>query len=56
METRHNLLCKEGVIDKDNCKGMMQVVNVLETGCHLPVSSEQGAMAMTHMSSALVRS
>ena len=35
---------------------MMQVVNVLETECHLPVRSEQGTMAMTHMASALMRS
>lgn len=41
METRLNLLCDAGVIDKDICKGMMQVVNVLETECHLPVRSEQ---------------
>ncbi|EHK6816087.1 PRD domain-containing protein, partial [Escherichia coli] len=53
METRLNLLCEAGVIDKDICKGMMQVVNVLETECHLPVRSEQGTMAMTHMASAL---
>lgn len=33
METRLNLLCEAGVIDKDICKGMMQVVNVLETEC-----------------------
>ncbi len=56
METRLNLLCEAGVIDKDICKGMMQVVNVLETECHLPVRSEQGTMAMTHMASALMRS
>lgn len=56
METRLNLLCDAGVIDKDICKGMMQVVNVLETECHLPVRSEQGTMAMTHMASALMRS
>ncbi len=49
METRLNLLCEAGVIDKDICKGMMQVVNVLETECHLPVRSEQGTMAITHM-------
>lgn len=30
METRLNLLCDAGVIDKDICKGMMQVVNVLK--------------------------
>ncbi|EKK1028957.1 PRD domain-containing protein, partial [Escherichia coli] len=29
METRLNLLCDAGVIDKDICKGMMQVVKVL---------------------------
>ena len=56
MKTRLNLLCDAGVIDKDICKGMMQVVNVLETECHLPVRSEQGMMAMTHMASALMRS
>lgn len=56
METRLNLLCDAGVIDKDICKGMMQVVNVLETECHLPARSEQGTMAMTHMASALMRS
>ena len=56
METRLNLLCDAGVIDKDICKGMMQVVKVLETECHLPVRSEQGTMAMTHMASALMRS
>ncbi len=56
METRLNLLCEAGVIDKDICKGMMQVVNVLETEFHLPVRSEQGTMAMTHMASALMRS
>ena len=56
METRLNLLCEAGIIDKDICKGMMQVVNVLETECHLPVRSEQGTMAMTHMASALMRS
>lgn len=56
METRLNLLCDAGVIDKDICKGMMQVVNLLETECHLPVRSEQGMMAMTHMASALMRS
>ncbi|OFE15218.1 PRD domain-containing protein, partial [Escherichia coli] len=50
------LLCEAGVIDKDICKGMMQVVNVLETECHLPVRSEQGTMAITHMASALMRS
>jgi hypothetical protein len=37
METRLNLLCEAGIIDKDICKGMMQVVNVLETEFHLPV-------------------
>ncbi|EFY5704723.1 PRD domain-containing protein [Shigella flexneri] len=56
METRLNLLCEAGVIDKDVCKGMMQVVNVLEKECHLPVRSEQGTMAMTHMASALMHS
>ncbi|EEZ4357587.1 PRD domain-containing protein, partial [Escherichia coli] len=39
MENRLNLLCEAGVIDKDICKGMLQVVNVLETKYHLPVRS-----------------
>ncbi|WP_149507363.1 PRD domain-containing protein [Escherichia albertii] len=56
METRLNLLCGAGVIDKDICKGMMQVVKILVIECHLPVRSEQGTMAMTHMASALMRS
>ena len=56
MGTRLNLLCDAGVIDKDICKGMMQVVKILETECHLPIRSEQGTMAMTHMASALMRS
>lgn len=56
MENRLNLLCEAGVIDKDICQGMMQVVKVLESECHLPVRSEQGTMAITHMAIALMRS
>ncbi len=43
METRLNLLCEAGVIDKDVCKGMMQVVNVLEKSaiCRCAVSKER---------------
>ncbi len=39
METRLNLLCEAGVIDKDICKGMMQVVNVL--GNRVPSAGAQ---------------
>ncbi|MDU5910061.1 MAG: hypothetical protein E6Z29_11560 [Escherichia coli] len=47
METRLNLLCEAGVIDKDICKGMMQVVNVLETEC-LAQSSHWQAVVQLH--------
>lgn len=56
MENRLNLLCEAGVIDKDICSGMLQVVRRLDAEWHLPVHTEQGAMAMTHMASALMRS
>lgn len=56
MEYRLNLLCEAGVIDKDICSGMLQVVERLSNEWHLPVHSEQGTMAMTHMASALMRS
>lgn len=56
MENRLNLLCEAGVIDKDICTGMLQVVRQLEEEWHLPVQTEQGAMAITHMASALMRS
>lgn len=56
MENRLNLLCEAGVIDNDICIGMLQIVTRLETEWNLPVHSEQGEMAMTHMASALMRS
>ncbi|MGU0040841.1 PRD domain-containing protein [Citrobacter freundii complex sp. 2025EL-00176] len=56
MENRLNLLCEAGVIDKDICSGMLQVVRRLDEEWRLPVHSEQGIMAMTHMASALMRS
>lgn len=56
MENRLNLLCEAGVIDKDICSGMLQVVRRLDEEWCLPVYSEQGTMAMTHMASALMRS
>ncbi len=39
METRLNLLCDAGVIDKDICKGMMQVVKC--TGNRVPSTGAQ---------------
>ncbi|ALR78996.1 hypothetical protein [[Enterobacter] lignolyticus] len=56
MENRLNLLCEAGVIDRDICSGMLKVVQRLDKEWQLPVYSEQGAMAVTHMASALMRS
>lgn len=56
MEERLNLLRDAGVIDPDICAGMLQVVRQLDEKWQLPVYSEQGAMAITHMSNALMRS
>lgn len=56
MESRLNLLCEAGVIDKDICSGMLKVVKRLDEEWHLPVYTEQGTMLMTHMASALMRS
>ena len=56
MENRLNLLCEAGVIDKDICSGMLRVVKRLDEEWNLPVYSEQGAMAITHMANALMRS
>lgn len=56
MENRLNLLCEAGVIDKDICSGMLQVVRRLDEEWCLPIHNEQGIMAMTHMASALMRS
>lgn len=56
MENRLNLLCDAGVIDKDICIGMQRVVKKLDEEWHLPVHTEQGMMAITHMASALMRS
>ncbi|HCC0887990.1 TPA: PRD domain-containing protein [Salmonella enterica] len=56
MENRLSLLCEAGVIDRDICSGMLQVVRRLDEEWHVPVHSEQGAIAITHMASALMRS
>lgn len=56
MENRLNLLCQAGVIDQDICDGMLQVVRQMDTELSLPVFSEQGEMAVTHMANALMRS
>lgn len=56
MESRLNLLCEAGVIDKDIRDGMLRVVTLLDEKWHLPVFSDQGAMAVTHMANALMRS
>jgi hypothetical protein len=56
MENRLNLLCQAGVIDQDICDGMLQVVRQMDAEWSLPVFSEQGEMAVTHMANALMRS
>ncbi|MFA3761682.1 PRD domain-containing protein [Yersinia sp. 2466 StPb PI] len=56
MENRLNVLYQAGVIDKDICDGMKKVVAQLETVWALPVRTEQGEMALTHMANALMRS
>jgi hypothetical protein len=56
MEERLNLLCEAGVIDRDICTGMLQVTRLLDERWQLPVYSEQGSIAITHMASALMRS
>ncbi|HEY3987083.1 PRD domain-containing protein [Cedecea sp.] len=56
MEDRLNLLCDAGVIDQDICDGMKVVVTQLETHWAIPLQNEQGAMAITHMANALMRS
>lgn len=42
MENRLNLLCEAGVIDKDICSGMLQVVRRLDEEWCLPIHNEQG--------------
>ncbi|MBV8044215.1 PRD domain-containing protein [Pluralibacter sp.] len=56
MENRLNLLCEAGVIDSDIRSGMLKVVKRLDAEWRLPVYSEQGEMAITHMANALMRS
>ncbi|QIX98403.1 MULTISPECIES: PRD domain-containing protein [Cedecea] len=56
MEDRLNLLCDAGVIDRDICDGMKQVVAQLETRWAIPLQNDQGTMAITHMANALMRS
>lgn len=56
MEERLNLLCDAGLIDRDICDGMMDVVVQLETVWAILVRNEQGEMAITHMANALMRS
>lgn len=56
MEERLNLLCQAGIIDRDICDGMLEVVTQLETVWAIPVRNEQGEMAVTHMANALMRS
>lgn len=56
MENRLNLLCETGVIDRDICDGMLLAVKRMDEEWGLPVRTEQGIMAITHMANALMRS
>ncbi|CNF18994.1 PRD domain-containing protein [Yersinia mollaretii] len=55
VDPRLNILCQAGVIDVDIGQGLDQVINRLENFWQLPIRSEQGAMAITHMANALMR-
>lgn len=55
INARLNILCQSGVIDHDIGQGLDQVINRLEHFWQLPVQSEQGVMAITHMANALMR-
>lgn len=56
MENRLNLLCEGGVIDKDICDGIRNVISQLEKQWAISVDHEQGVMALTHMAMAMMRS
>ena len=56
MEEKMKLLCQAGVIDEDIFRGMLQVIDDLETRWGRPLPEEQGWMAIAHMANALMRS
>ncbi|CNL34187.1 PRD domain-containing protein [Yersinia massiliensis] len=55
LDPRLNILCQSGVIDADIGQGLDQVIKRLEYFWRLPVHTDQGAMAITHMANALMR-
>ena len=56
MENRLNLPCEAGGTDRHILDGMVRVVSRMAQEWGLPVFTEQGEMAVTHMANALMRS
>lgn len=55
METRLAILASAGVIDEDIHQAMRAVTLRLEQHWHLPVRTEQGTLALTHLANAVMR-
>jgi len=55
METRLAILAEAGVIDEDIHQAMRMVTLRLEKHWQLPVRTEQGTLALTHLANAIMR-
>jgi transcriptional regulatory protein LevR len=55
METRLAILAEAGVIDEDIHQAMRLVTLRLERHWQLPVRTEQGILALTHLANAVMR-
>ncbi|MFZ4835596.1 PRD domain-containing protein [Rouxiella sp. Mn2063] len=55
METRLAILAEAGVIDEDIHQAMRKVTLRLEKHWQLPVRTEQGTLALTHLANAIMR-
>lgn len=55
METRLAILAEAGVIDEDIHQAMRLVTLRLEGHWQLPVRTEQGILALTHLANAVMR-
>lgn len=55
METRLAILAEAGVIDEDIHQAMRRVTLRLEKHWQLPVRTEQGTLALTHLANAIMR-
>jgi len=55
METRLAILAEAGVIDEDIHQAMRRVTLRLENHWQLPVRTEQGTLALTHLANAIMR-